>query len=489
MIGLTDAAALRETLKALGNRYQDLQDRIRFRLDSQKLDGGAGSGNWGHSGRPGMRGGSMPGGGAKNRYGSKESGFSNRARRGQLVKDCRDAMDTCKETMRRILYSNGGSSRKEVLKELRAEASSASVTAAKKRLQARQAELDKLQRFTGKQTKEELEEQVRKGERALEEYDRKNPDKADDTWGERGALKSELERSRRFLEAAKAVEAAELDFQMREKKAQMAKEQLAFLKNYDGEDSHELVQQYNRLAEDCYKKTLGAFRSASDCETTDDATAYLRAKKYYQDHGGNFVNDTAVDLSGMTSEHAVKTAKRLESLFTEYPMLKGKLAGILVQDLDDELYGQCEDTLVKLNSRKYGSRSGALEKSKRRDVAYGFHPSGTDETEVVVHETGHAIEKAIMKQPGASGERVADEVMRRVIERMNGSYRPNLESHYRSEVSGYAAHNEGTKGNDLYGRNTEFLAEAFAEYKTSRQPREVSRIAGEELEKIMKERL
>lgn len=38
-------------------------------------DGGAGSGNWGHAGRPGKRGGSGKGGGSHYREGSKESGY------------------------------------------------------------------------------------------------------------------------------------------------------------------------------------------------------------------------------------------------------------------------------------------------------------------------------------------------------------------------------------------------------------------------------
>lgn len=45
-----------------------------------KLDGGPGSGDWGHSGRPGKIGGSGGGGGKKNRRGSKEEGFTSAAK-------------------------------------------------------------------------------------------------------------------------------------------------------------------------------------------------------------------------------------------------------------------------------------------------------------------------------------------------------------------------------------------------------------------------
>lgn len=43
-------------------------------------DGGPGSGNWGHGGRPGKRGGSTGGGGKQHRTGTKESGFSSEAK-------------------------------------------------------------------------------------------------------------------------------------------------------------------------------------------------------------------------------------------------------------------------------------------------------------------------------------------------------------------------------------------------------------------------
>ena len=45
-----------------------------------RFDGGAGSGNWGHVGRPGKVGGSGKGGGVHNRSGTKESGYSSAAK-------------------------------------------------------------------------------------------------------------------------------------------------------------------------------------------------------------------------------------------------------------------------------------------------------------------------------------------------------------------------------------------------------------------------
>ena len=58
-----------------GNSYHYDMENVR------KEDGGPGSGNWGHGGRPGKLGGSSGGGGKANRTGTKESGFSSEAKK------------------------------------------------------------------------------------------------------------------------------------------------------------------------------------------------------------------------------------------------------------------------------------------------------------------------------------------------------------------------------------------------------------------------
>ena len=52
-----------------------------------QLDGGAGSGNWGHKGVPGQLGGSAPGGGSRNRKGTLESGYTSEAKERARAKD------------------------------------------------------------------------------------------------------------------------------------------------------------------------------------------------------------------------------------------------------------------------------------------------------------------------------------------------------------------------------------------------------------------
>lgn len=65
----------RDTLQVLESAVEQMKDRYHYRLytdsaeeEESNTDGGPGSGNWGHRGVPGMRGGSAPGGGKQNRH-------------------------------------------------------------------------------------------------------------------------------------------------------------------------------------------------------------------------------------------------------------------------------------------------------------------------------------------------------------------------------------------------------------------------------------
>lgn len=80
-----------------GNMYHYLHDKENNYLTHESwnvtimsrnnLDGGPGSGNWGHAGRPGKLGGSASGGGKVNRTGTKESGYSSKAQEKKLRKN------------------------------------------------------------------------------------------------------------------------------------------------------------------------------------------------------------------------------------------------------------------------------------------------------------------------------------------------------------------------------------------------------------------
>lgn len=86
-------------------RDRDKKETIRLAmrmlgLDTDALDGGPGSGNWGHLGRPGKRGGSGKGGGKAYRGGSAESGFTNTRKdwTAALSKEDSDVLRVLKKT-------------------------------------------------------------------------------------------------------------------------------------------------------------------------------------------------------------------------------------------------------------------------------------------------------------------------------------------------------------------------------------------------------
>lgn len=76
----TDFRAGEILITGIGNDEVIIEDGKKIIVKGIKEDGGPGSGDWGHSGRPGKIGGSGGGGGVKHRTGTKESGYSSVAK-------------------------------------------------------------------------------------------------------------------------------------------------------------------------------------------------------------------------------------------------------------------------------------------------------------------------------------------------------------------------------------------------------------------------
>lgn len=96
-------------------------DKLIIRI---RLDGGPGSGNWGHAGRPGKLGGSAGGGGKEHRTGTKESGFSSEAKERAKAKKttkketkAKSTFESTIETRKKTFTSVDGSNNKSILAE------------------------------------------------------------------------------------------------------------------------------------------------------------------------------------------------------------------------------------------------------------------------------------------------------------------------------------------------------------------------------------
>ena len=261
----------------------------------------------------------------------------------------------------------------------------------------------------------------------------------------------------------------------------------------------DVTKEYDRLAKKRNEAVLRIFKTASDCQTTEDVNDYLIAKGYFDSGDGQFSADQKVKLDGMKAEFAVKNAETLDRIMEDYPGLKGKLGGVDCRDINAEpghknTWAYANGTTVSFASKHYGEDGDIAEAYEKSEKSH-FHPHGTDYTSIVDHEYAHAIENIIQKKLGMK-QKPSDVIMKRVMKRVDGKYLKDDEDGLRLKVSQYSARNKGIDVNPktgklkewkLYGRNTEFLAEALAEARNSKNPSPYAVAAREELEKIMKE--
>jgi len=259
---------------------------------------------------------------------------------------------------------------------------------------------------------------------------------------------------------------------------------------------------YEKAATKRNEETLKKFKSVDDCKTSEDVTNYLRAKGYFSDGKSAYEVDTSVDLSAMSDENAKTMAKNIERMLDDYPKIKGKIAGVESHDFSKEsnpslrnCYGFASGNNIYINEKHFGDAGSAKAREDfENGVETGFHPKGTTMDYIYDHESTHVIEHLVNEHLG--GKKASDIVMQRVQERMDGKYNPENDDYYRYQVSGYALENRGIerdkdgkiiKVDKVYGGNTEWLAEAMGEARTSKNPRPVAVAVREEFEKIMKE--
>lgn len=276
-----------------------------------------------------------------------------------------------------------------------------------------------------------------------------------------------------------------------------------------GEEYHKFAEEYEEAVKERDSAVLSAFNSADECETAQEATDYLRAKGYFRGEGDDsYESDQKVEISKMTDANARACAVRMEKMMQDYPGLKGKLGGIDCHDFSinagdyTSTYGYANGTRVSFAQGYFGDSGkvpegyrGDAAENYKNDVKSGFHPKGTSHDAIVDHEMAHAIEKLIKARAKDNGIElfegsVADTVMKRVQEKLYGSYETGKEDAVRRSVSRYAAVNKGINENGLenssYGRNTEFLAEAMAEARCSDNPSEVALAVREVMEDMMR---
>lgn len=511
--------------------------RIRRSLmerKGQRMDGGPGSGNFGHSGRPGKVGGSAKEGtGAKGSTAKKSyaKSFSKTSSQAPVTKPQKTW-----EEMSDIAYESAEKCRKMRVHVIQAESEASKQI--KKRDEARSAlksaEMkldntkyrlevykDKVKNLdTGRTLKEltdlceqkQLEKErawyryLEKGmgdketkeafEKAYEEYTRLSDEKS---------AKEHLERVTEILEESQS--------ELKKAKQRMTRAENALKKTGYGQ----LMQEYEEMAKQRDEAILATFESAGDCMTQEDASDYLRAKGYFRKKGESaFDADARVDIDMMTGGYAVACATRIGGFMEDYPFLRGEFESVDCHDFNYDpdsahlagtyAYVSYDDAGRKKmcfargyfgdpNKVSQPFRNDA-ETAYNKDVESHHHPPGTGYQSIIDHEMTHALEKVVAKKaeekeiPLHDGK-VANEIMKRVMTKLSGDYAMAAEKSVREMVSVYAAENEGISEkygeNRQYGRNTEWLAEAMAEARCSKEPRKIAVAVKEAMDELIKE--
>ena len=261
-----------------------------------------------------------------------------------------------------------------------------------------------------------------------------------------------------------------------------------------------IYKEYEEAARERDEAILREFPTVDDCKTSEDVTDYLRAKEYFRKNTDTaFDSDGRVDLQQMGIEYAKGVVKTIERFMTDYPKLVGKFDGIdccKFEQGDANAYAYAKGSAVSINVNYFGEGKTGAE-DYEDDVDGEFHPYGTEWTAIVDHEFTHAVEK-ILERKLNKEDKIANIVMKRAMERVDGKYVREEEYFVRKSVSRYATMNAGIRQtyingqmqeveNESYGRNTEYLAEAMAEARNSDIASNYSLAAKEELEELMKE--
>ena len=204
---------------------------------------------------------------------------------------------------------------------------------------------------------------------------------------------------------------------------------------------------------------------------------------------GMLKEGAVVKLDGMDPEMAESVAQSIETVLTRYPSTKDAFAGFTTDDTPSEAFAIRESImaayspnseLIHLNNRYYGNKA-EFEKVYAEAVGRKFHPEGTTADSVIIHEMGHAIDNYVSKKIIDSfdyswrGERISTRIWNSDIKSGKKSGNHVTGKSIKEGLSGYASKN-----------HEEYIAEAFAEFVTSSNPRPLAKKIGRRVEQYIR---
>lgn len=226
------------------------------------------------------------------------------------------------------------------------------------------------------------------------------------------------------------------------------------------------VDELSKIAD---KEILKAFPDYTKCKTANQVKILFNAKGHYSQHS------EPADFGLADVDIAKGVAEKVDWLFNKFPAFKGKFnaLSVTVGPIESNFSAAGvtqwnENSRVKLSGMFFGSIEDA-EKLHKDMIKCGFWAKGTNWTNVITHEYGHAFEKEVMArfQNDHHGELPSNYVMQKVLE--HPKWKGKSEAEIRAEVARYCGQNQfvdDQKGvvYDQKYRNLEFLAEGFSAF-------------------------
>lgn len=191
-----------------------------------------------------------------------------------------------------------------------------------------------------------------------------------------------------------------------------------------------------------------------------------------------------VNLKGCDPDVAEEAVKSIKQVLEKYPSVKDAFGGFDTEDTPDGCFADkkevmacyCTDTKkIHLNPDYFGDKAH-FERKYVESVQSKFHPEGTDYRSVVVHEMGHAIDRYVSRRiDGVWGvvgptTSTASKIWNTDIKKQEKKHGGATRSVIRDELSGYGSRNA-----------SEYIAEGFAEFMCSANPRATAKSIGRRL--------
>lgn len=223
--------------------------------------------------------------------------------------------------------------------------------------------------------------------------------------------------------------------------------------------------------------------SLAACTTVAEVEDLMKSQRWFNVqtlNGKVFDTNDRLSLEGIELEAAKSVFVTHEKIFTKYPQLIGKLNAISTASLSPHTYAQCMvgtgNGAVSLNKKFFGNIKRMV-KGYTNDLAYNYHPKGTQWHSIVTHEIGHAIDDYLTHTLKLAGMK-----NRSQPKWVSADLRPKV-----MRAAGFKVSDALTEISEYATKNhLEWFAEVFSEYMDSPTPRKVAVEFGKQFDELMK---